>query len=80
MRQVLIDWLIDVHRKFKMKAETLFICSNIIDRYLELHLVSRNNLQLLGISAMNIAAKYEEIYPPEMKDFVMICDGAYKKE
>ena len=29
---------------------------------------------------MLIAAKYEEIYPPEVKDFVYITDKAYSKE
>lgn len=27
-----------------------------------------------------IASKYEEIYPPELKDFVFITDKAYTKE
>lgn len=35
MRAILVDWLVDVHLKFKMKSETLFITVNIIDRYLE---------------------------------------------
>lgn len=29
---------------------------------------------------MMIACKYEEIYPPEPKDFVYITDKAYTKE
>ena len=34
MRSVLLDWLIDVHNKFKLLPETLFLTVNLIDRYL----------------------------------------------
>lgn len=80
MRAILIDWLIEVHFKFKLLPETLFITVNIIDRYLELRPVERNKLQLLGVTAMWIACKYEEIYAPEIKDFVYITDNAYTQK
>ena len=35
MRTILIDWLIDVHLKFDLLPETLFLTVNLIDRYLE---------------------------------------------
>jgi len=50
---------------------------NIIDRYLTLKKVTRHKLQLVGVSALLIACKYEEIYPPALKEFVAICDKAY---
>eukprot|EP01128_Nolandella_sp_AFSM9_P002787 TRINITY_DN1317_c0_g1_i1.p1 TRINITY_DN1317_c0_g1~~TRINITY_DN1317_c0_g1_i1.p1 ORF type:complete len:208 (+),score=53.74 TRINITY_DN1317_c0_g1_i1:2-625(+) len=65
---------------FKLLPETLFLCVNIIDRYLELKAVARNKLQLAGITAMLIASKYEEIYAPECNDFVYISDGTYSKD
>lgn len=80
MRSILIDWLVDVHLKFKLKHETLFIMVNIIDRFLELHLINRGQLQLVGISALLIACKYEEIYSPEIKDLVYVTDHAYSRE
>lgn len=43
----------------------------------QLHSVSKNNLQLVGVTAMFIASKYEEMYPPEINDFVYITDNAY---
>jgi len=79
MRQILVDWLIEVHLKFKMKAHTLFISVNLIDRFLSKVLVERNQLQLVGITSLMIAAKYEEIYPPPIGDFVYITDNAYSK-
>ena len=77
MRCILIDWLVEVHLKFKMVPETLYLTVNIIDRYLENHQVRRSKLQLVGVASMLLAAKYEEIYPPELQDLVFITDRAY---
>jgi hypothetical protein len=79
MRAILIDWLIDVHLKFKLLPETMFITVSIIDRFLEKVNVSKSKLQLVGVTALMIASKYEEIYPPEVKDYVYITDRAYNK-
>ena len=71
MRSILIDWLVEVHMKFKLFPETLYLTINIIDRYLAKAEVKRAKLQLVGVTALLIASKYEEIYPPELKkDFV----------
>ena len=67
MREILIDWLVEVHLKFKLHQETLFLTVNIIDRFLSLRPIQRNKLQLVGCTAMLIAAKYEEIYAPEVQ-------------
>jgi cyclin B len=80
MRAILIDWLIEVHFKFKLLPETLFITVNIIDRFLEAKTIERQRLQLLGVTSMWIACKYEEIYAPELKDFVYITDNAYQQK
>lgn len=80
MRAILVDWIIEVHLKFKLLPETLFITVSLIDRYLELEQIKRTNLQLVGVTAMLIASKYEEIYAPEVRDFVYITDNAYTKE
>ncbi len=79
MRAILIDWLIDVHLKYKLVPQTMYIAVNLIDRYLSKNETNRAKLQLVGVTAMFIACKYEEIYPPELKDFVYITDGAYVK-
>lgn len=80
MRTILIDWLVDVHHKFKFQPETLYLCINIIDRFLSRKAVARNKLQLVGITSLLIAAKYEEIYVPEVKEFVFISADAYTKD
>jgi hypothetical protein len=66
MRSILVDWLIEVHRKFELMPETLFLTINIVDRFLSMKSVSRRELQLVGISSMLIASKYEEIWAPEV--------------
>lgn len=80
MRAILVDWLVDVHQKFKLSPETLHLTVNIIDRFLAVTQVKRRKLQLVGVTAMLIASKYEEIYAPETADFVYISDKAYDRD
>jgi cyclin B len=80
MRAILFDWLIEVHMKYRLRPETLFLTVNLIDRYLSCAHVMRKRLQLVGVVAMFIAAKFEEINPPEVHDFVHITDNAYSKD
>ena len=80
MRAILIDWLVDVHLKFRLVPETLHLCVHIIDRYCSLADVSRIKLQLVGVTALLLACKHEEIYPPEVRDCVYITDRAYDRQ
>ncbi|CAB4068151.1 G2/mitotic-specific cyclin-B1,G2/mitotic-specific cyclin-B2,Cyclin-A3-3,G2/mitotic-specific cyclin-B,G2/mitotic-specific cyclin-2 [Lepeophtheirus salmonis] len=79
MRSVLIDWLVDVHQQFSLLQETLYLTVCIIDRYLQEEggNTQKKILQLIGVSAMFIASKYEEMYSPEIRDFVFITDNTY---
>jgi hypothetical protein len=78
MRTIIVDWIIDVHYKFKLRHETLFIAINIMDNYLNLKNLNKNSLQLLAVASFVIACKYEEIFCPEMKDFVFLMDYRYE--
>lgn len=80
MRKVLIDWLIDVHFNFKLLPETLFITINLLDRFTGKLQIPRKKYQLVGATCLFIASKYEEIYPPLIKDFKFITDNAYTIE
>ena len=80
MRKVLLDWLVEVHANFKLLPETLFITVNLIDRYSALCQIERKNYQLLGVTCMLIAAKYEEIYPPELRDFLAVSENKFTKK
>lgn len=79
MREVLVDWLIEVHNRYKMRDETIFLAVRLIDKYLSLRPIEYDRFQLLGTASLMIAAKYEEIYPPKVKDFVYICANAYTR-
>jgi hypothetical protein len=74
--------LVGVHLQFHLLQETLYTTVAILDRFLQVEVgcVSRNKLQLVGVAAMLVAAKYEEIYAPEVKDFVYITDRAYTEK
>ncbi|KAJ9525418.1 hypothetical protein QJQ45_003183 [Haematococcus lacustris] len=80
MRAILIDWLVEVAEEYKLCADTLYLTVNYIDRFLSLYPVQRSQLQLVGVVCMWIAAKYEEIYPPNVTDFCYITDNTYSKE
>jgi len=79
MRTVLVDWLIQVHSQFNLLQETLYLTVAILDRFLQDSAckIERKQLQLVGVAAMFIASKYEEMYAPEIGDFVYITDRAY---
>jgi len=79
MRAVLVDWLIQVHQQFNLLQETLYLTVAILDRFLQITAkkIERKQLQLVGVAAMFIASKYEEMYAPEIGDFVYITDRAY---
>lgn len=78
MRAVLIDWINEVHTQFHLVAETFQLAVAIIDRYLQaVKDTKRSHLQLVGVTALFIAAKYEELYPPAIADFIYITDDTY---
>jgi hypothetical protein len=77
MRAILIDWLIDVHTKFDFREETLYITIYIIDCYLSIKKIERCNLQLLGVTALFIACKQNEIIFRRIKEYAYITDNAY---
>ncbi|KIX04975.1 uncharacterized protein Z518_05847 [Rhinocladiella mackenziei CBS 650.93] len=80
MRGILVDWLIEVHTRFKLLPETLFLAVNIVDRFLSRKVVPLNKLQLVGITAMFIASKYEEVLSPHVGNFVHVTDDGFTAE
>ncbi|XP_074522058.1 G2/mitotic-specific cyclin-B2 isoform X2 [Halichoeres trimaculatus] len=79
MRALLIDWLVQVHSRFQLLQETLYLTVAVLDRFLQVQPVSRRKLQLAGVTAMLVACKYEEMYAPEVGDFAYITDNAFTK-
>jgi len=69
-RAFLIEWMADVHRKYKLKPETLYLSVNMCDR-----LMSK-----IGMTAMMTTAKYEEIYPPTLKDLMECSENKFTRK
>ncbi|XP_010453174.1 PREDICTED: cyclin-A2-2-like [Camelina sativa] len=79
MRKILIDWLVEVSDDYKLVPDTLYLTVNLIDRVLSNTYIERQRLQLLGVSCMLIASKYEELCAPRVEEFCFITANTYTK-
>ncbi|KAJ1934915.1 G2/mitotic-specific cyclin, partial [Linderina pennispora] len=77
MRRILVDWIIQIHYKFRMQPETLFLAINIVDRFLSKRHVAMSRLQLAGLTGLLIASKYEETTTPHIDDFIFLAGNCY---
>ncbi|KAM3273111.1 hypothetical protein ACQJBY_042855 [Aegilops geniculata] len=80
MRGILIDWLVEVSEEYKLVPDTLYLTVYLIDQFLSWKYIERQKLQLLGITSMLIASKYEEICAPRVEEFCFITDNTYTKD
>ncbi|KAK4928831.1 G2/mitotic-specific cyclin [Elasticomyces elasticus] len=80
MRGILVDWLLEVHTRFRLLPETLFLAVNIIDRFLSCKIVQLDRLQLVGVTAMFIASKYEEVLSPHVQNFRHVADDGFTEQ
>ena len=74
IKATIVNWLIQVHFRFKLRDETLFLAIHLLDRFLTVKFIKRRRLQVLAITCLLIACKYEEIFSPEIRDLVCILD------
>ncbi|KAE8124505.1 hypothetical protein FH972_019383 [Carpinus fangiana] len=80
MRGILINWLIEVHFKFDLMQETLYLMVALLDRYLSQATIKKNELQLVGLTALLLASKYEDFWHPRVKDLVSISAESYTRD
>lgn len=80
MRSILVDWLVEMHLKFRVLPESLFLAINIMDRFMSIETVQIDRLQLLATGSLFIAAKYEEVFSPLVKNYAYFTDGSYTEE
>ncbi|XP_068322206.1 cyclin-A3-1-like [Pyrus communis] len=80
MREILVDWLVEVAEEYQLATDTLYLTVSYLHRYLSSYAVSRSKLQLLGVSCMFVASKYEEICHPRVEDFCYVTDSTYMVE
>ena len=76
----MVSWINSIHSEYKLLPQTLFLTISLLDRFAENVQIKRAEYQLLGITCLHIAAKYEEIYPPYLQHFVELADGAYSSD
>src|SRR5690606_18123745 len=79
-REILIDWLIEVHTRFSMLPETLFLAVNIIDRFLSVKVVRLDKFQLVGVTALLIASKYEEAVTLHVQHYAKLADNGFSED
>ncbi|CAL1358494.1 unnamed protein product [Linum trigynum] len=77
MRGILINWLIEAHGKFRLMQETLYLMATLLDQYLSQVQIQKCELQLVGLTALLLASKYEDFWHPRIKDLVSISGEAY---
>ncbi|XP_069476466.1 G2/mitotic-specific cyclin-B3-like [Ambystoma mexicanum] len=78
-RTVVVDWMVEVQENFALTHETLYLAVKLLDHYLCNHLCPRKDLQLLGITAVLISAKFVECLAPQLDDLVYVCAGEYPR-
>ncbi len=62
---------------YRLHRETFHLAASYVDRYLKVKRdIQKSRLQLVGVTALFIAAKLEEIYPPKLSEFSYVTDGA----
>lgn len=76
-RKSLVQWIIKLHYRFRMTLETLYLTVNIVDRFLSSKPVSSTKIELIGATALFIAAKYEEVHPPNMQQLIYCCGDKF---
>lgn len=80
MRIILIDWIVEIHYKLRLKEETFYTTIYIIDAYLSQKIITKNNFQLLGITSLLIASKLNEMNVERIQNYSFFAGNAYNKE
>ncbi|KAM9910130.1 hypothetical protein OXX69_004798 [Metschnikowia pulcherrima] len=80
MRSILVDWLVEMHERFRLLPETLFLAINIMDRFMSVEIVEIGRLQLLATGSLFIAAKYEEVFSPSVKNYAHFTADSYTEQ
>ncbi|KAJ2080354.1 B-type cyclin [Coemansia sp. RSA 988] len=76
-RTILVEWIVQVHYRFNLMPETLHLCINFIDRFLSVRAIKVNKIQLVGAVCLLLAAKYEEMYIPSIKEIEFMVENNY---
>lgn len=80
-RTYIVDWIVQIHNQFNLKCETLYLTLKIFDNHIVnsgahpefIYQLQQNDfLRLIASTCIFISSKYEEIYPPSIKDLLVM--------
>lgn len=74
-RAALMNWLLEIVRALSLQQETFFLSVDIVDKGLEE--TRETHFQLLGITALFMACKFEEVLPPPLSYFCFLCGNKF---
>ncbi|KAK9133805.1 hypothetical protein Scep_013333 [Stephania cephalantha] len=77
MRGILINWLIEVHFKYELMPETLFLMVALFDRFISIVKIAKSEIQLVGLTALLLASKYEDFWHPRIRELISVSAGSY---
>ncbi|XP_039685594.1 putative cyclin-B3-1 isoform X3 [Medicago truncatula] len=80
MRGVLVNWLIEVHFKYDLMPETLYLTVTLLDQYLSQVHIKTSDMQLVGLTSLLLASKYEDFWHPRVKDLISISAESYTRD
>ncbi|KAF9765022.1 G2/mitotic-specific cyclin cdc13 [Nosema granulosis] len=79
-RSELVDWIIGIHHRLELSNETLFLSIALIDRFLMARDIPPSKLQLVGITALAIACKFEEVVCPTLQNLIILAENRMSEE
>jgi G2/mitotic-specific cyclin-B, other len=77
MRATVVNWIVNVHKKFRLKQETLFLAVNIVDRFLATTQVAKDKLTLVAATSLLVASKFEDRWAPLLRDLVYVGSNSF---
>lgn len=79
LRPLLVDFLIEIHNHFSLQPETLYLAMNMMDRYLSKRVVYKKHYQLVGMTSLWVASKYEDSKEklPSVAQLCKLCSNTY---
>lgn len=79
-RSLIVDWIIGIHHKLELSQETLFLTVNVIDRFLMARDIPSSKLHLVGITALLISCKFEEVVCPTLDNLIILADNRMSED
>ncbi|KAK9152206.1 hypothetical protein Syun_010515 [Stephania yunnanensis] len=70
-------WVMEVHFKYELMPETLFLMVALFDRFISIAKIAKSEIQLVGLTALLLASKYEDFWHPRIRELISVSAGSY---